>query len=348
MNNIRKLIFKFLIILLIIIVIIRIDNITKSNKNNTDFQWMAKYIWIENENFIKTNETNKNPNANTWVCFRKNFKIKNKKDIKNVIAKIAVDSKYWLYINGNIVIRDGQLKRGEKENSIYYDEIDISNYLEKGENNISILVWYFGKDSFSHIDSGQGALLFQSQIGNNLIISDQTWKATKNPAFLNDNELQNGRLSEFNIYYNSNLELNNWINKEYDDTNWENAIVCGNYNSNIWGELIKRDIPQFKYSDIKKYINSDEYENKTFEEDTIIEMKLKNNIQLVPYFKIDSKSNEKIIISNNKNLDNTSYYGKVTYITKNGDQQYESPSWINGDEIYYYIPKGKKWYLKKI
>ena len=55
-----------------------------------------------------------------------NAKFTPDKNIKNVIAKIAVDSKYWLYINDEAVIREGGVKRGEKPDSIYYDEIDRS------------------------------------------------------------------------------------------------------------------------------------------------------------------------------------------------------------------------------
>ncbi len=338
----------FIIIPIIIFIVILLIYFNRINSNNTiikTFDNSAKYIWINDGNvFDKTqeDEDNPNPSRNSWVYFRKNFNIENKRDIKSATALIAADSKYWLYINGNIVVRDGELKRGEKENSIYYDEINIENYLQKGENNISILVCYFGKDGFSHIDSGKGALLFEAQIGNTLLVSDESWKAIKSPSFINDNNLKNGRLSEANIFYDSNLELNGWTDKNFDDTSWSNAYCYGSANDLPWGELIKRDIPFFKYSDIKKYVNSKDYENKTFEEDTLLEMKLDYNMQLVPYFKISSNSNEKIIVSNDKNLDNTAFYGKISYITKNGEQSFESPNWINGDKIYYYIPKGVK------
>lgn len=323
----RKKAIVLIIVLIIIFCFLAIKNTKNQDKSieaENNFDWSAKYIWTE----IEENEV-----RNKWVCFRKNFNIDNKNDIKNVICNIAADSKYWLYINGKIVIRDGQLKRGEKGNSIYYDQANIDEYLKVGENNISILVWHFGKSSFSHIDSGQGALLFQAQIGDSLIISDDTWKAIQNPAYLDDNEIDNARLSEANIYYDANLALENWYTNEYDDSDWNFAVVCGDYNSEKWGELIKRDIPFFRFSDIK------EYENKT-QNNEILEMKLPYNIQLVPYLKVKAKANQKIIISNNKDLDNHELYGKVTYITKDGVQEYESPSWINGDKIYYSIPEG--------
>jgi alpha-L-rhamnosidase len=47
---------------------------------------------------------------NTWICFRKEVNMKAKSAV--AIAKIAVDSKYWLWINGRQVIFEGGLKRG--------------------------------------------------------------------------------------------------------------------------------------------------------------------------------------------------------------------------------------------
>lgn len=324
----KKIILIFIFIVTLILCL-KIENINKKDKINSneekDLVWKANYIWITN------NEDN--TKKNEWVCFRKNFNIDNKSKIEDAVCRIAVDSKYWLYINGEIVIRDGQLKRGEKGNSIYYDKVDIEKYLRIGENNISILVWHFGKSGFSHIDSGYGTLFFQAQLGEDLIISDDTWKVTKNSAYLEDEELTNPRLSESNIFYDSNLELENWYKNNYDDSNWSNAVINGKSGDKKWGELIKRDIPFFKYSELKEYTSKNS-------EGEVFEMNLPYNMQVIPYLEVKSNGNEKIIISNDKDFNNTENYGKITYITKVGDQEYESPAWINGDKIYYYIPSG--------
>ncbi len=306
-------------------------------EKTVDFDWSAKYIWIENE------EVEKDLNPDTWVCFRKSFNLDNTKKIKDATLRVAADSKYWLYINGKIVVRDGQLKRGERINSIYYDELNISKYLHDGENNISVLVWYFGKSGFSHVDSGQGAMLLQAQIGDVSIISDDSWKATKNTAFLRSERPATDRLSESNIKYNANLELGDWYKPDYDDSKWNKAIIYGDHRDAKWGDLIKREIPFFYFSDeIEEYENSKEYEETKVSEDTVIEMKTKYNMQLVPYFKIEASENSEIKVSNDKEFENTDYYGKISYIAKNGEQEFESPSWINGDKIYYFIPAGTK------
>ena len=192
-NNLIKAIFVGLYIFILITAYN--TNISYAEKNG--FSGDSKYIWIDEEN-----------SSNSWVCFRKKFEIK-EKNKDSYKARIAVDSKYWLYINGQIIIREGGLKRSEK-NSIYYDEIELQDYLKEGKNTIGILVWHFGRYSFSHIDSSLGCLLFYMDIGENQIISDTSWKTIKNHAYLQDEKEVPVRLSESNIYYDSSLEITNW------------------------------------------------------------------------------------------------------------------------------------------
>jgi alpha-L-rhamnosidase len=112
------------------------------NATSTSKDWKA--AWISS-----AGNTNK---ANNWTAFRKII------DLKlvpvTVIARIAVDSKYWLWINGRLVVFEGGLKRGPNPEDTYYDEVDIAPYLKKGKNTIAVLAVYFGKDGFSHKSSG--------------------------------------------------------------------------------------------------------------------------------------------------------------------------------------------------
>ena len=47
---------------------------------------------------------------NTWIAFRKEVYLKSVPD--TLFAQIAADSKYWLWINGDLVVFEGGLKRG--------------------------------------------------------------------------------------------------------------------------------------------------------------------------------------------------------------------------------------------
>lgn len=163
-------------------------------------------IHAEGASWISTPENGAN-DENTWIAFRKDISL-NKKPSKT-IAHIAVDSKYWLWINGEMAIFEGSLKRGPKPNASYYDEVDIAPYLHKGINKIAVLTWHFGKEGFSHKDSGKSGLYFDApSIG---LSSDSSWYALKHPAYQNCGDPKpNYRLPEANIRFNSNFDIPQW------------------------------------------------------------------------------------------------------------------------------------------
>ena len=96
-----------------------------------EYSWKAK--WISKEQC--TSE------ANTWLAFRKDVHLD--KVPQSLVAHIAADSKYWLWINDKMVVFEGGLKRGPAPGDGYYDEVEIAPYLKPGTNRISILLCYF-------------------------------------------------------------------------------------------------------------------------------------------------------------------------------------------------------------
>lgn len=241
-----------------------------------------------------------------------------------------------------MVIREGAVKRGETMNSTYYDEVDITKHLKEGTNTIAILVWYWGDTSISHNSSGQGALLFQAKTGDHYLITDETWKVSKNPAYLQDKIRPNGRLIEYNVYYDASLASDNWYTQDFDDAKWANSTVLGTAGSQPWGELIERNIPQFKDFGLKEYENMVEYKDYTTEKKETLTLKIPYNAQFTPYLKIDAPAGKKITIKTDfyENINGDSV--KCTYLTKAGEQEFESPAWMNGENVYYEIPAGVK------
>ena len=71
---------------------------------------------------------------NTWMEFRKDFTLK--KSPRKAEARIAADSKYWLWVNGALAVFEGGLKRGPNRTDTYYDVVDLAPYLRKGKNDI--------------------------------------------------------------------------------------------------------------------------------------------------------------------------------------------------------------------
>ena len=293
--------------------------------------WQAKWIW-DKANIDK---------KNVWMCLSKKVTLDNVPEM--LIADISADSKYWLYINGETVVFEGNVKRGPSKNSGYYDSVDIAPYLKAGENSICALVWYWDTEtSYSYCSSGRGGFIFEA-IGDNVcILSDNSWKAKRNSAYV-DSALYppNYRIPEYSIYFDARKELGNWLDVSYDTSSWENATEYSLGGEGVYGKLYPRGIPFLKDFGLKDYENSKDYENYTVTKvgGEKITVDIPYNAQLTPYLKIVAPAGKKIRITTENTL-----IGAVstTYITKEGEQEFESLGWFNGEHITYKIPKGVK------
>jgi alpha-L-rhamnosidase len=72
---------------------------------------------------------------NSWIAFSKTFKLQDIPD--QALARIAADTKYWLWLNDSLIVREGGLKWGPSPKGYYEDEVTLGNYLKKGENIIT-------------------------------------------------------------------------------------------------------------------------------------------------------------------------------------------------------------------
>ena len=296
--------------------------------------WQAKWIW-DGENISMHN----------WLCLRKTVKLSAVPE--SAIARVAVDSRYWLWVNGQLVIRDGQVKRGPNEKDSYFEYVDLSAYLQTGENTFAVLAFYFGNDSryYSYNSSGQGAFVMEAQLGDTLLMTDESWKVKKHPAFLNRQLLKNEgpstRIPEEHNYYDARLEteLENWQSPDFDDSAWENAIVYGVVGDAPWGGLWERSIPQMKYWEQTPYVNPwafAPYAEGTAEE-VKIPMRLPYNMQFQPYLKVEAPAGLEIqILSDGNDAINT------YYVTKDGVQEFEGWHWMSAQTVIYVIPAGVK------
>ena len=291
--------------------------------------WKAKWIW-DKESLTE---------ENVWMCFNK--KVTFDKIPDELIAHISADSKYWLYINGETVVFEGSVKRGPDKNSGYYDSIDIAHYLKDGENSICALVWYWDNEtSYSYCGSGQGGFLFEAVNEEITIISDESWKVKRNPAYI-DSPLYppNYRLAEYSVYFDARKNTDDWINENYDFSSWENATGYAVGGEGVYGRLYPRGIPFLKDYGIKNYENSKDYENYTVKKlfGEKITVDIPYNAQITPCLKVIAPAGKKIRITTENTL-----IGAVstTYITKEGEQEFEALGWFNGEHITYKIPRG--------
>lgn len=279
--------------------------------------------------------------ANVWSVYSKEVEIGSLG--KNAwVASIAADSKYWLWVNGNLVVREGQLKRGPTPNSTYFDKVDLTRVLKKGQNTIVALVWHFGKEGFSHKNSGKAGFIFDLQANNMDILSDNTWKAWVHPSFCNTGPpFPNYRLPESNICFDASIEPFNVMLLPNYSSKKPNAIEKGLPPSYPWGELVERPIPLWKDFGLKEYDNTMVFP--FFSEGDTIKCTLPYNAQVTPYFEIEApEAGMKVEIRTDHYFGGGAPNVRTEYITQQGFQQFEDLGWKNGHEVHYHFPKGIK------
>jgi hypothetical protein len=307
---------------------------------------------------------------NQWTAFRRKLSLDHVPEA--AIARIAADSKYWLWVNGVPVCREGGLKRGPTPTDTYFDEVDLGAFLRAGANTIAVLVWHFGKEGFSHKDSGQSGLIFQLQDQKDAILlrSDANWKAQPHAAFGDTDEPHpNYRLSESNIRFDARNDIINWTREDFDDSAWPAAVDLGRVPRAPWNRLVRRTIPLWKESPALEYVSlvatgfpprtggdhsasaisvSPDEEKKpainlpfNSRGQTII-ARLPYNAQVTPCLEVESPAGLLIEILTDNYQGGGANNVRAEYVTREGRQEFECYGWMNGHNVRYNIPAGVK------
>lgn len=270
--------------------------------------------------------------VNLWTCYRKRITLQRKPE--RAIARIAVDSKYWLWINGRMVVREGGLKRGPNPQDTYFDTVDLTTYLSQGENQIAVLAWYFGKDGFSHKSSGKPGLLVELEADGVALPSDRSWKCLRHPSFGTASNQPNFRLAESSVRYDARQEPGDWTGLNYDDHGWSVPEEFGAPPVAPWNRLWERSIPQWRDFGLKDYLNASELPK--ISNGSAITARMPHNAQVTPWLRISSPAGATIRI----HTDNALNEILAEYVTREGDQAFETPAWMSGHSVVYEIPAG--------
>ncbi len=278
------------------------------------------------------NASGSSSQSNLWHSYRKSFTLAAKP--ASAPARIAVDSKYWLWVNGSLVVREGGLKRGPNTSDTYFDVVDLAPHLVQGENQIALLAWFFGKDGFSHKNSGKAGLLFELDAGGTKVLSDASWKILRHPAFGASAQVPNFRLAESSVRFDARLDPAGWTGAGFDDGAWSAASDFGPPPAAPWNRLWQRSIPQWKDFGLKDYTNAKELPKQGGGQP--FTAKLPYNAQLTPWLKVSAPAGLLIKIG----TDNTANEINAEYLTKEGVQEFECPAWMSGHGVVYQIPPG--------
>lgn len=330
-----------LLILVSVILVVSIQSI-KVLAQPVDFS-NSKWIWSSEKS-----------SENNWSVFRKNIQLDDISSNK-AIAHIAVDSKFWLWVNGEMVVFEGGVSRGPSQAGTWirkdsitpantcYETIDIKQYLKKGRNTIAILVWHWGRETHkgTHINSGKAGLLFSAKIDNKTIVSDASWKSSPHSGYATEDCVASKSLVQFNVKYNADNSLQDWTKnawylENYNDSDWSHATVLANAGAAPWYGLEENYVPRLINHGLQDYTNNKELQLPYVSKGETIVCTLPFNMQITPYLEVECAKGQIIQIATDNRLNAIN----ATYTTKDGVQQFESYSWMNGHQIKYTIPEG--------
>ena len=196
-------------------------------------QWQSSWIWLEGEPSPR----------NAWVCFRKSFELdRHASRVEEARLSITADSRYVLYVNGQLVGR-GPVRSWPFEQA--YDTYDLRHLLRPGRNCLAVLVTHFGASTFSYV-RGRGGLLAQLELstddGRTTLGTDGSWKAHRHLGY----SRRTTRISPqqgFVEQLDARAWPGEWTDPAYDDSGWEDAKIVGPVGTPPWERLVPRDIP---------------------------------------------------------------------------------------------------------
>jgi len=285
--------------------------------------------------------------ADSYVALRKTFTLDS---ATAATAYISAESKYFMWVNGELTVYDGSAKRGPTPYDSYFDTVTVEN-LKAGENTLAFLVPYNGRSGDSSIDGmialgegeTQGGFLFEMKAGDKTVKSDSTWKVKQLKEYKSRITLgaqypsypQSSMLAERNVYYDARESSGDFTAKSFDDSSWDNATPVAKAGSLPFGDLYRSVTPLIKFGEITQAEGAEEFLNKKLTENTTIRVKLPKNMQYSPYFELTAPAGKKITYySDTFRIGTTNEYSfKDTYVTREGAQTFESYPWRSGSEI---------------
>ena len=162
-----------------------------------------------------------------------------------VILWITADSRYKLWLNGRFHHR-GPARSWPHAQKV--DELDITDQLIMGENQIAAQVYQPGYSHFSAVHRAAAGLLAWLEVdGEIALVTNGRWRASRDDSFASD-------VPRISIY-GSGIERRDWRKVEdwqtavFDDSHWSLARVVAGANGPIWSGLQKRITPLLEERD---------------------------------------------------------------------------------------------------
>ncbi|MBR6514060.1 MAG: hypothetical protein IKT46_04410 [Clostridia bacterium] len=295
--------------------------------NIVDFS-KAKWIW---------GADNKTPDQK--VVIRKKLEIDEVPE--KAVAYIACDTKFWLWINGELAVFEGCVFR-ESVAGGYAEEFDLAPYLKKGENTLAFLVQFYGNGGRNNTDSGEAGFIFSCDELS--LYSDESFLIATHPAYVKTAEPYPAYLfGGYNIGFDAHLDFGDFTDPDFPEIEFEHATV---YPNNVWGDCVLSPLPLIKLYDEEKA---------SFEDtDTGVIAHLPYAMCFSAIFEVEAEGGEVIDVRSDRYNVNGgpgdefhNYNGqRIEFICKEGKNEFWCPMYLYGEKMIVTFPETVK--LKKL
>ncbi|MCL2797014.1 MAG: hypothetical protein FWD58_03045 [Firmicutes bacterium] len=285
----------------------------------------AERIWAEEEGGTEDR-----------VIFRRKFSFKEKESPPRVADLfVACEGSYNLYVNGKLIVLDGSVTSAR--GTLYYDEIDVGPFLQKGDNALVFMCRFSGDDP-----ELPPMLIFAcSQLE---IYSNPETQVFRSRAYKNELNAAGGR----RITYDASLEgqiVDNVHTVSFESNVFSQSVSAGRLDGEL--RLLARPIPLYRFSKLqsaKLRYRESEGGGEVYEADLdgagfyAVRLEVERaggteqiSIRTDRYFcRKDPESGG--------HVENTAF----TYICKNGRQAYDIPVIFSGTKLSVKAPKSIK------
>ena len=288
----------------------------------------AKWIW---------GADNKTPDQK--IVIRKTVEIEEVPEVAE--AYIACDTKFWLWINGELAVFEGCVFRESTEGG-YAEKVDLTPYLKKGENTFAFLVQFYGNGGRNNTDSGEAGFIFSCDALE--LYSDESFLVATHPGYVKTGEPYPAYLfGGYNIGFDAHLDFGDFTDPDFPEIEFENATV---YPNNVWGKCMLSPLPLIKLYDEEK---ADYTETET---GAVVDLPYAMCFSAV--FEAEAEGGEIIDIRSDRYNVNGgpgdefhNYNGhRIEYICKEGKNEFWCPMYLYGEKMIVTCPDTVK--IKKL
>jgi alpha-L-rhamnosidase len=187
----------------------------------------GKWIWASDPS-VATSNGHGDDEYNLTAVFRKGISIEPQASVR---VAITADSWYRLKLNGRIV-NDGPARGWPTHYK--YDVLDLTPYARPGENEIEVVVRYFGTGTFHQVPQMPGLLAeitIESATGTAVVATGRSWLASAAPEWRLDTPKISIQMEPFEHY----------DARETGTRGWAAAVEVCEAHDGPWQGLSERD-----------------------------------------------------------------------------------------------------------